>query len=131
VSDRPVFVSIPLALTWGVKGGFSADASIGIGMSWSPSKYVSTSARISGGTFLFNHWTHLQTVGVDLNVPISRMVFAEGLSRQNKFLVVGVEYFHRDVSTLIGFLSGPQWYTSGHGLAVRVGIRQLTWETGP
>jgi hypothetical protein len=44
---------------------------------------------------------------------------------------VGIEYFYRDVSKLAGFLDGPQWYASGRGVALRVGIRSVSWDWGP
>jgi len=124
---KPVFVTIPAAVSWGIKGGFSADASIGIGMSWSPSKYVSASAKTSFGTFFFNNRTHLRGAGLEVNIPIAREAFAEGVTRQSKYLVFGVEYFHRDVVRWKGFMKGPQWYASGHGVAFRVGVRRLSW----
>ena len=125
------FVVVPLALTWGVKGGFSVDGSIGIGLSVVPTKYVSLTAKTNIGTALFNNVTHLRTVGVDVNIPIARATFAQGLTRQNRFVVVGVEYFQRSVSKLAGFLDGPQWYASGRGVALRIGIRRLNWDWGP
>ena len=125
------FLVVPLALTWGVKGGFSVDGSIGIGLSVVPTKYVSLFAKTNIGTALFNNVTHLRTAGVDVNIPIGRTIFAEGLSRQSRFLVVGIEYFQRDVSKLAGFLDGPQWYASGRGLALRIGVRRLSWDWGP
>ena len=129
-SDHASLV-VPLALTWGVKGGFSLDGSIGIGLSWTPTKYVSASATTNIGTLLFNNVTHLRTVGIDLNIPIGRTTFAEGLSRQSRFLVVGVEYYQRSVSKLAGFLDGPQWYASGRGVALRIGIKNVSWSWGP
>ena len=130
LSDH-MFLIVPLALTWGVKGGFSVDGSIGIGLSYVPTKYVGLSAKDNIGTALFNNVTHLRTVGVDFNIPIARATFAQGLTRQNRFLVVGVEYFQRSASKLAGFLDGPQWYVSGRGVALRIGIRKLNWDWGP
>ena len=42
---RPVFLTIPVALSWGTAGGFSSEASIGIGLAWQPSPYFSVSAQ--------------------------------------------------------------------------------------
>lgn len=124
---RPIFLTIPFVLSWGTVGGFSSEASIGIGLAWAPSPYVSVSAQTRFGTFFFNNRTHLRTVGVDLGIPIGRTTFAEGLTRRNKFLVIGAEYFDRDVVRWRGFMKGPQWYASGRGVAVRAGIRRVTW----
>jgi hypothetical protein len=38
-----------------------------------------------------------------------------------------VEYFDRDVDKWAGFMKGDEWYASGHGVAIRVGIRSLAW----
>jgi hypothetical protein len=130
VTDR-AFVVVPVALTWGVKGGFSVDGSIGIGLSVLPTRHVALYAKTNIGTALFNNVTHLRNAGVDFNIPIGRTTFAEGLSRQNRFLVVGIEYFYRHVSKLAGFLNGPQWYASGRGVALRIGIRSVSWDLGP
>ena len=125
-----VFLTIPLALTFGVEDGFSADMSIGIGLTWKPTPHVSASARRTFGTFLFNNRTHVRAAGVDVTIPIARTFLYEGVSRESRHLVIGVEWFQRDVVRWAGFFEGPQWYASGTGIAVRVGIRNLVW-SGP
>ena len=119
----PLYLTIPVALSWGVKGGFTSEASIGFGLGWSPSRYVSLYAQQRLGTFFFNHGTRQRSVGLDVNVPIAHAIFAEGVRRESQYLVIGVEYFDRDVYKWAGFMEGSQWYASGHGVAVRVGIR--------
>jgi hypothetical protein len=128
---RPgLYLAVPLAVTFGVSGGFSADMSIGIGLIWAPSPYVSASAKTSFGTFFFNNRTYVRRAGLDFSIPIKRRLFAENLHRTTRFLVVGVEYFHRDVVKWAGFMDGPQWYASGTGVAIRAGIRIPGW-SGP
>lgn len=122
-----VFLTVPLALTFGVDGGFSADMSIGIGLTWKPTPHISASAKRTFGTFFFNNRTHLRTFGIDATIPIARTFIYEGLSRETRHLVVGVEVFQRDVVKWAGFMDGPQWYTSGTGFAIRAGIRTLGW----
>jgi hypothetical protein len=122
-----LFVTIPFAISWGTAGGFSADASLGAGLAWAPSPYVSVSAQTRFGTFFFNNRTRLRAISADLSLPIRHATFAEGVTRRSRFLVVGVEYFDRDVTRRRGFLEGPQWFVSGRGLAVRVGIRGHEW----
>lgn len=127
LSDKPIFLTLPLALSFGVKGGFSSELSVGVGLSWSPSKYVTAHAQQRVGSFFFNHGTYQRSVGFDINIPIAHQTFASGVTRQSDYLVVGVEYFHRDVHKWIGFMDGKQWYASGQGVAVRVGVRELSW----
>jgi hypothetical protein len=104
--------------------------SIGVGIIWAPSPYVSASAKTRFGTFFFNNRTHLRSVGLDISIPIQRRQMAENLIRGTRFLVVGVEYFRRDVVKWAGFMEGPQWYASGNGVAIRAGIRVVGW-SGP
>ena len=58
---------------------------------------------------------------------IRRPRFTEVRWYQTKFLVIGVEYFQRDVVKWKGFLDEPQWYASGHGVGMRVSIREIGW----
>jgi hypothetical protein len=125
--ERPVSLIVPFALSWGTAGGFSSEISFGIGLSWAPSPYVSVFALSRVGTFFFTNGTRTRIAGVDIAIPIRRMTFAEGVSRQSRFIVVGVEYFDRDATRWGGFMKGPQWYVSGQGVAFRVGIRDLAW----
>lgn len=125
--QHDVFLTVPLALTFGVDGGFSADMSIGIGLTWKPTPHISASARRTFGTFLFNNRTHVRAAGIDVTIPIARTFFYEGVSRESRHLVVGVEWFQRDVVRWAGFFEGPQWYASGTGIAIRVGIRTIGW----
>jgi hypothetical protein len=122
-----VFLTVPLALTFGVSGGFSADMSIGIGLTWKPTPHISASARRTFGTFLFNNRTHVRAAGIDVTIPIARTFLYEGVSRESRQLVIGVEWFQRDVVKWAGFFEGPQWYASGTGIAIRVGIRTIGW----
>ena len=131
MGHRPVFLVVPFSLRWGVKGGFSHEASIGIGLSWTPTKYVTASAKASFGTFLFTNRTHTRSVGLEFNIPVGRETPGGGPSRDNKFLVIGVEGFTRDAVKWAGFMKGRQWYASGRGAAVVVGIRRLSWNTSP
>ena len=124
---RSIALATTLGVSWGTTGGFSVDTVIGIGVSWTPSKYVSASAQRRFGTFFFNNRTHLRTVGIDFHVPIRRPRFNEVMFYQTKFLVVGVEYFDRDVVKRAGFLDGPAWYASGSGVGLRVGLREIGW----
>lgn len=123
----PLYVSIPVAFSWGVKGGFTSELSIGLGLSWSPIRYVSVSAQQRLGTFFFNHGTSERTVALDVTIPIKRTTFAGGVTRASAYVVVGAEYFYRDVDKWAGFMDGEQWYASGHGVAIRVGIRKVSW----
>ena len=125
--EKPIFLTIPVAFSWGVKGGFTSEMSVGVGLSWSPSKYISARVQHRLGTFFFNHGAYQPSVGLDLHIPIRRETFADGVTRQSKYLVIGVEYFYRKVYKWAGFLDGKQWYASGHGVAVRVGVRKLSW----
>lgn len=122
-----VFLTVPLALTFGVDGGFSADMSIGIGLTWKPTPHISASAKRTFGTFFFNNRTHLRTFGIDATIPIARTFIYEGVTREKRHLVVGVEVFQRDVVKWAGFMHGPQWYASGTGFAIRAGIRTMGW----
>jgi hypothetical protein len=115
-----LYLTVPFAVTFGVTGGFSADMSIGIGLTWAPSPYLSASAKTSFGTFFFNNRTWTRGVGLDVAIPIERRWFAENLRRGTRYMVIGVEYFRRDVTKWAGFMEGPQWYASGSGLAIRV-----------
>ena len=126
VSDKQVFVTVPVALSWGVKGGFSHNASIGIGLRWSPVDYVSVYAQTHVGTFLFTNRTHLRHVGIDINIPRYSLSSMGSISR-DKYLVFGVEYFDRSVVKWAGYMDGPQWYASGRGMAIRLGIRGVGW----
>ena len=125
--EKPIFLTIPVTFSWGVKGGFTSEMSLGVGLSWSPSQYVSARVQHGLGTFFFNHGAYQPSVGLDFNIPIRRETFADGVTRQSKYLVIGVDYFYRDVHRWAGFLDGKQWYASGHGVALRVGVRKLSW----
>ena len=70
-SSLPLYLTVPVALSWGVKGGFTSEVSAGFGVSWSPIRYVSTYAQIRLGTFFFNHGTRQRSVGLDINIPIA------------------------------------------------------------
>jgi hypothetical protein len=129
LSDKQVFVTMPLTLSWGIRGGFSHNASIGIGLRWSPVNYVSVYAQTHIGTFLFTNRTHLRHVGIDINIP-RYSVSSTGAVRRDKYLVFGVEYFNRSVVRWAGFMDGPQWYASGRGIAIRFGIRGVSWGSG-
>jgi hypothetical protein len=124
---KAIALATTAGVSWGTAGGFSVDTAIGIGVSWTPSKYVSASAKARFGTFFFNNRTHLRTVGIDFHIPICRPPFTEVRFNQTKFLVVGVEYFDRDVVKWAGFLDGPAWYASGRGIGLRVGLREIGW----
>jgi len=126
VSGKQVFVTVPLALSWGVKGGFSHNASIGIGLRWSPVDYVSVYAQTHVGTFLFTNRTHLRHVGIDINIP-RYSLSSMGSIKRDRYLVIGVEYFDRSVVKWAGYMDGPQWYASGRGIAIRFGIRGIAW----
>ena len=125
-----LYFTVPLAVTFGVSGGFSADMSMGVGLTWSPTPYIGASAKVSVGTFFLNHRTLLPSVGLDAAIPIQSRMFAENLSRRARYFVIGIEYFRRDVTRWAGFMDGPQWYVSGSGVAIRGGIRWLGW-SGP
>ena len=99
-------------------------APLGLGLSWLPTEYLSVFAQAQVGTFFFNNRTRARSVGLDINLPIRRMQFVGGPTLNRKFIVVGVEYFDRNVARLAGFVHGPQWYASGRGVAVRFGIRE-------
>ena len=129
--QHDLFLTVPLAATFGVTDGFSADLSIGIGLTWKPTPHISASARRTFGTFLFNNRTHVRAAGIDVTIPLSRTWLVEGVSREDRHLVVGVEWFQRDVVKWAGFFEGPQWYASGTGIAIRVGIRDINWSSGP
>jgi hypothetical protein len=123
----PLYLTVPVVLSWGVKGGFTSELSVGFGLSWSPSRYVSVSAQQRLGTFFFNHGARERTAGLDITIPIARKTFVEGMTRQSAYVVIGAEYFHRDVDEWAGFMTGEHWYASGHGVAIRLGIRSLAW----
>lgn len=127
---RGLYFTVPLAVTFGVSEGFSADMSMGVGLTWSPTPYLGASAKVSVGTFFFNNRTLLRGVGLDAAIPIQSRMIAENLRRHTRYFVLGVEYFRRDVSRWGGYMDGPQWYVSGSGVAVRGGIRRLGW-SGP
>jgi hypothetical protein len=131
LSRRPIVPKLfsSAAVSWGVVGGFSVDTSIGVGMNWTPSKYVSATMQRRFGTFFFTNRTHLRSASIDINVPYPRPPFSDVKHYDTRYLAVGVEYFQRDVVRWKGFLDGPQWYTSGHGVAVRVGVREIQWCT--
>ncbi len=122
-----VFLAVPLALTFGVNGGFSADMSIGIGLLWKPTPHLNVSATRTIGTFFFNNRTHLRTFGIDVAIPTRRSPLYEGVLRDRRQVVVGVEVFQRDVVKWAGFLDGPEWYASGTGMAIRLGIRSIAF----
>jgi len=129
LSRTPVFLNVPLALTWGgSKDGVVADASLGLGLSWLPTEYLSVAAQAQVGTFFLNNRTRVGSVGLDINLPIRKMKSVGGPRLNRKFIVVGVEYFDRNVARLAGFFHGPQWYASGRGVAVRFGIREARWD---
>jgi hypothetical protein len=123
-----VYLSIPITFSWGVKGGFSHNASIGVGLRWSPVEYVSVYAQTHVGTFFFTNRTHLRHVGVDVNIPRYTTSTTSGTIRRDEYLVFGVEYFDRHAVELAGYMDGPQWYAGGRGIAVRVGIRGVVWD---
>src|SRR5262245_1484892 len=123
----PLYLTVPVALSWGVKGGFMSELSIGFGISWSPVRYVSVYGQQRLGTFFFNHGAIQRSAGLTINIPIEHRTFADGTRRERVYLVVGGEYFRRDVKKWAGFMHGEQWYASGHGVAVRVGIRLHAW----
>jgi hypothetical protein len=58
---------------------------------------------------------------------MTRKTLADGNTQPSAFLVIGAEYFCRDVNEWAGFMKGEQWYASGRGVAIRVGIRGLAW----
>jgi hypothetical protein len=126
-AEHPVFLTFPFALSWGVQGGVYSEASIGIGMRWSPIKYASVSAQTRVGTFFFTNRTHVRSLGLDIRIPVRRAKFAEGLTVIDKYVVIGAEYFQRDGVKWAGYLKGPQWYASGRGIAIRVGIHTGAW----
>jgi hypothetical protein len=127
LSDKPFFLTIPLALSFGLAGGFSADASIGAGLTWAPTRAVSLSAGTRIGTFFFNNRTHVRTVGLDVHVPLQHFAFTEVKRVPTKHLTIGIEYFDRDVVRWLGFMDGAGWYASGRGIGIRVGIREIGW----
>jgi hypothetical protein len=127
LGDKPIFLTLPVAFSWGVKGGFTSELSVGVGLSWAPSKYVAAYAQQRLGSFFFNHGVYQRSVGLDINIPISDETFVDGVTRQNLYLVIGAEYFYRDVHKWLGFMAREQWYASGHGVALRVGVRRLVW----
>ena len=123
-----VYLTVPVTFSWGVRGGFSHNASIGIGLRWSPVEYVSLYAQTHVGTFLFTNRTHLRHVGVDVNVPRYFTSDVSGTVSRSEYLILGVEYFDRSAVKWAGFMDGPQWYASGRGVAVRFGIRGVAWD---
>jgi hypothetical protein len=127
LANKPLYLSIPLALRWGVKGGFSHEASIGIGLAWSPIQYVGIYGRTQFGTFIFNNRTHTREVGIDINIP-RHPTNSVGAVEQGGYFVLGVEYFQRSAVKWAGFLEGPQWYASGRGIAIKFGIRRAAWD---
>jgi hypothetical protein len=127
---RDLYFTVPLAVTLGVSPGFSADMSVGAGLTWAPTPYLGVSGKVSVGTFFFNNGTLVRSVGLDAAVPIKSVTIAENLRRHTRYVVIGVEYFRRDVAKWAGFMDGPQWYVSGSGFAIRGGIRWLGW-SGP
>jgi hypothetical protein len=126
--QRPVFVTVPFVLSWGLKGGFSHDASVGIGLTWTPTPHVSASAQARVGTFFFTNRIAVRSVGLDINIPIKRKAVPGEAAVTGEFLVIGAELFDRRATKWAGFMDGPQWYASGRGVAVRVGIRYPVWD---
>jgi hypothetical protein len=123
----PLYLSFPVAFSWGVRGGFTSEFSIGLGINWSPIRSISVSAQQRVGTFFFNHGTSERTAALDVNLPIRSTTFGGGVTRASAYLVIGVEYFHREVDKWAGFMDREQWYASGDGVAIRVGIRKVSW----
>jgi hypothetical protein len=123
-----VYLTVPITFSWGVKGGFSHNASIGLGLRWSPVEYVSLYAQTHVGTFFFTNRTHLRHVGVDVNIPRYSTSSASGTVSRDEYFVFGVEYFDRRAVKGAGYMDGPQWYASGHGVAIRFGIRAVAWD---
>src|SRR5262245_5210175 len=66
----PLYLTVPVALSWGVKGGFTSELSIGFGISWSPVRYVSVYGQQRLGTFFFNHGAIQRSAGLTINIPI-------------------------------------------------------------
>jgi hypothetical protein len=62
-----------------------------------------------------------------VSIPIKRSPLYEGVLRDLRQVVVGVEVFQRDVVKWAGFLEGPEWFASGTGFAIRAGIRNLAF----
>ena len=116
-----------MTFSWGIRGGFSHNASIGIGLRWSPVEYISLYAQTHVGTFLFTNRTHLRHVGFDINIP-RYSTSSSGRIARDRYLVIGVEYFDRRAVKWAGYLEGPQWYASGRGVAIRFGIRGVGWQ---
>ena len=106
-------VTLDGGMTWGTKGGFSVESTVGGGLRWSPSRFFDVYTQGHFGTFLFNNYTLLGTVGVEVNVPAG----------ESASLGLGVEYFGRRNRELAGFITKPQWYASGRGVGVRVSVR--------
>ena len=126
LNDSGLFLTIPVTFSWGLRGGFSHNFSIGVGARWSPIEYFSLYAQTHAGTFLFTNGTRLRHVGLEVNLP--RVTVSKvGVVARDKYLVLGIEYFDRQASRRLGFLEGPQWYASGRGVAIRLGIRTIAW----
>ena len=123
-----VYLTIPITFSWGVKGGFSHNASIGAGLRWSPVEYVSLYAQTHVGTFLFTNRTLSHHIGVDVNIPRYSTSPTAGNVSRNEYLVFGVDVFTRSAVEWAGYMDGPQWYASGRGVAVRFGIRAVAWD---
>jgi hypothetical protein len=107
-----LMLTLDVGITWGVKGGTSADPYFGDALRWYPVPYIGLFAQGRFGTLLFNNITVLGSTGVDVEVPISA----------RRRIIVGVEYFNRLVKKVGGFLDGDQWYASGDGLGIRIAL---------
>lgn len=99
LSRRPIIPKLfsSAAVSWGVVSGFSVDTSIGIGLNWTPSEYVSATVQRRFGTFFFTNRTHLRSASLDINLPFPRPPLSQVKHYDTKYLAVGVEYFQRDV----------------------------------
>jgi len=105
-------LTLDLGITWGVKGGTSADPYFGDALRWYPVPHIGLFAQGRIGTLLFNNITVLGSTGVDVEIPI-------GARRR---VIIGMEYFNRLVTKVGGFLDGDQWYASGDGLGIRIAL---------
>lgn len=108
----PVVLALDAGITWGIRGGTSADPYFGETLRWYSGKGVSLFAHGRIGTLVLNNLTVLGSTGIDVDIPIGR----------GRHVVLGVEYFNRLVTRVGGFLDGPQWYVSGDGVGFRVGM---------
>lgn len=111
VKNLPLSATVHTSTTWVWGGGFkhsSVDTSIGGGLRWQPIRHVAVFAQGHVGTFIFNSYTLLGNVGLDIEIPVG-----------DKRVILGAEYFSRRVRELAGFYDG-QWRASGKGIGFRV-----------